>query len=73
MPRCSASRVRRGLPVEPTSGSPREVCHEGDLLGRQASVRIEGAGPVGLFALASAYLLGAGWVIAIDRFPYLST
>ena len=29
-----------------------------------------GCGPVGLFAIASAYLLGAERVIAIDRFPY---
>ncbi|MEA2399603.1 MAG: hypothetical protein QOK00_6, partial [Thermoleophilaceae bacterium] len=29
-----------------------------------------GAGPVGQFAIASAYLLGAERVIAIDRFPY---
>src|SRR4051794_41219677 len=29
-----------------------------------------GAGPVGQFAIASAVLLGAETVIAIDRFPY---
>ena len=29
-----------------------------------------GAGPVGLFAIASALLLGAERVIAIDRFRY---
>jgi threonine dehydrogenase-like Zn-dependent dehydrogenase len=33
-------------------------------------VAVWGAGPVGLFAMASARLLGAGRVIAIDRFPY---
>ncbi|KZS82059.1 glutathione-dependent formaldehyde dehydrogenase [Mycobacterium kansasii] len=33
-------------------------------------VAVWGAGPVGLFALASAYLLGAAKVIAIDRVPY---
>jgi threonine dehydrogenase-like Zn-dependent dehydrogenase len=33
-------------------------------------VAVWGAGPVGLFAMASAYLLGAEKVIAIDRFPY---
>jgi len=33
------------------------------------TVAIWGCGPVGLFAIASAYLLGAGKVIAIDRFP----
>jgi threonine dehydrogenase-like Zn-dependent dehydrogenase len=32
-------------------------------------VAIWGAGPVGLFAAASAYMLGAGKVIVIDRFP----
>jgi threonine dehydrogenase-like Zn-dependent dehydrogenase len=33
-------------------------------------VAVWGAGPVGLFAIASAYLLGAERVIAIDRFEY---
>jgi threonine dehydrogenase-like Zn-dependent dehydrogenase len=33
------------------------------------TVAVWGAGPVGLFAIQSAYLLGAGRVIAIDRFP----
>jgi threonine dehydrogenase-like Zn-dependent dehydrogenase len=33
-------------------------------------VAVWGAGPVGLFAMASAYLLGAARVIAIDRFDY---
>jgi threonine dehydrogenase-like Zn-dependent dehydrogenase len=33
-------------------------------------IAVWGAGPVGLFAMASATLLGAGRVIAIDRFPY---
>ncbi len=33
-------------------------------------IAVWGAGPVGLFAMASAYLLGAERVIAIDRFPY---
>jgi len=32
-------------------------------------VAIWGCGPVGQFAIKSAYLLGAGRVIAIDRFP----
>ena len=32
-------------------------------------VAVFGAGPVGLFGIASAFLLGAGRVIAIDRFP----
>jgi len=33
-------------------------------------VAVWGAGPVGQFAIASAYLLGAERVIAIDRFKY---
>jgi threonine dehydrogenase-like Zn-dependent dehydrogenase len=33
-------------------------------------VAVWGAGPVGQFAMASAYLLGAHKVIAIDRFKY---
>jgi threonine dehydrogenase-like Zn-dependent dehydrogenase len=33
-------------------------------------VAVWGAGPVGLFAIASARMLGAGRVIAIDRFDY---
>jgi threonine dehydrogenase-like Zn-dependent dehydrogenase len=32
-------------------------------------VAVWGAGPVGLFSMLSAWLLGAGKVIAIDRFP----
>ena len=32
-------------------------------------VAVWGAGPVGLFAVASAFLLGASKVIAIDRYP----
>jgi threonine dehydrogenase-like Zn-dependent dehydrogenase len=35
-----------------------------------AVIAVWGAGPVGQFAIASAYLLGAERVIAIDRFPY---
>lgn len=37
--------------------------HPGD------TVAVWGCGPVGLFAIASAYMLGAEKVIAIDRFP----
>ncbi len=33
-------------------------------------VAVWGAGPVGLFSIVSAYLLGASRVIAIDRVPY---
>jgi threonine dehydrogenase-like Zn-dependent dehydrogenase len=34
------------------------------------TVAVWGCGPVGQFAIVSAYLLGAEKVIAIDRFPY---
>jgi threonine dehydrogenase-like Zn-dependent dehydrogenase len=34
------------------------------------TIAVWGAGPVGLFAIASAYMLGAERVIAIDRFDY---
>jgi len=34
------------------------------------TIAVWGCGPVGLFSILSAYLLGAGRVIAIDRFPY---
>ena len=34
------------------------------------TIAVWGCGPVGLFAIKSAYLLGAEHVIAIDRFPY---
>lgn len=35
-----------------------------------STVAVWGCGPVGLFAMASAYMLGAERVIAIDRVPY---
>jgi len=34
------------------------------------TIAVWGCGPVGQFAIKSAFLLGAGRVIAIDRFPY---
>ncbi len=34
------------------------------------TVAVWGCGPVGMFAMLSAWLLGAGRVIALDRFPY---
>ena len=34
------------------------------------TIAVWGCGPVGLFAIQSAFLLGAERVIAIDRFPY---
>jgi threonine dehydrogenase-like Zn-dependent dehydrogenase len=51
--------------VLPTGYMAAENCsiHPGD------TIAVWGCGPVGLFAIASAMLLGAGRVIAIDRFP----
>lgn len=67
-------KVPAGLPDEqvlflsdilPTGWMAAENCdiRPGD------TVAIWGCGPVGLFAIQSAYLLGAERVIAIDRFP----
>src|SRR5215210_9017850 len=52
--------------IFPTGWMGAEMCdiEPGDV------VAVWGAGPVGLFAMASAYLLGAERVIAIDRFDY---
>jgi threonine dehydrogenase-like Zn-dependent dehydrogenase len=52
--------------ILPTGYMGAEMCgiQPGD------TVAVWGAGPVGQFAVASAYLLGAERVIAIDRFPY---
>jgi threonine dehydrogenase-like Zn-dependent dehydrogenase len=51
--------------ILPTGYMAAENCHieEGD------TVAVWGCGPVGQFAIKSAYLLGAERVIAIDRFP----
>jgi threonine dehydrogenase-like Zn-dependent dehydrogenase len=52
--------------IFPTAYMGAEMCdiQRGDV------VAVWGAGPVGLLAIASARLLGAEKVIAIDRFPY---
>ncbi|HET6797174.1 MAG TPA: zinc-dependent alcohol dehydrogenase [Gemmatimonadales bacterium] len=52
--------------IFPTGYMGAEMCdiQRGDV------VAVWGAGPVGQFAIASAYLLGAEKVIAIDRFDY---
>jgi threonine dehydrogenase-like Zn-dependent dehydrogenase len=52
--------------IFPTGYMGAEMCdiEPGD------TIAVWGAGPVGLFAVKSAYLLGAERVIAIDRFPY---
>jgi threonine dehydrogenase-like Zn-dependent dehydrogenase len=51
--------------IFPTGYMAAEICgiEPGD------TVAIWGAGPVGLFAIKSAFLLGAERVFAIDRFP----
>ena len=52
--------------IFPTGYMAAEACNiqPGDV------IAVWGCGPVGQFAIASAYLLGAERVIAIDRFPY---
>jgi threonine dehydrogenase-like Zn-dependent dehydrogenase len=52
--------------ILPTGYMAAEACgiQPGDV------VAVWGCGPVGQFAIASAYMLGAEKVIAIDRFPY---
>jgi threonine dehydrogenase-like Zn-dependent dehydrogenase len=52
--------------IFPTGYMAAEACdiHPGDI------IAVWGCGPVGMFAIASAFLLGAERVIAIDRFPY---
>ena len=52
--------------ILPTGWMGAEMCNiqPGDV------VAVWGCGPVGLFAIQSAYLMGAERVIAIDRFPY---
>ncbi len=68
-------KVPQGMPDEqvlflsdifPTGYMAAENCdiQQGD------TVAVWGCGPVGQFAIASAYLLGAERVIAIDRFEY---
>jgi threonine dehydrogenase-like Zn-dependent dehydrogenase len=52
--------------IFPTGYMGAELC---ELKGGEV-VAVWGAGPVGQFAIASAKLLGAERVIAIDRFPY---
>jgi threonine dehydrogenase-like Zn-dependent dehydrogenase len=52
--------------IFPTGYMGAEMCdiEPGDV------IAVWGCGPVGQFAIASAFLLGAERVIAIDRFPY---
>jgi threonine dehydrogenase-like Zn-dependent dehydrogenase len=67
-------KVPEGMPDEqvlflsdifPTGYMAAENC---DIQGGD-TIAVWGSGPVGLFAIKSAYLLGAERVIAIDRFP----
>jgi threonine dehydrogenase-like Zn-dependent dehydrogenase len=52
--------------ILPTGYMGAEMCNikQGD------TIAVWGCGPVGQFAIASAFMLGAERVIAIDRFPY---
>jgi threonine dehydrogenase-like Zn-dependent dehydrogenase len=52
--------------ILPTGYMGAEFCE----ITPQKTIAVFGAGPVGQFAIASARLLGAERVIAIDRFPY---
>lgn len=51
--------------IFPTGYMAAENCN----IGKAETVAVWGCGPVGLFAIKSAFLLGAKQVIAIDRFP----
>ena len=68
-------KIPAGIPDEqvlflsdifPTGYMGADMCN----IERGDVIAVWGAGPVGQFAIASAYLLGAERVIAIDRFPY---
>jgi threonine dehydrogenase-like Zn-dependent dehydrogenase len=52
--------------IFPTGYMGAEMCN----IKRGDTIAVWGCGPVGQFAIASAKLLGAERVIAIDRFPY---
>ena len=52
--------------IFPTGYMGAEMCD----IKRGDVIAVWGCGPVGQFAIASAFLLGAERVIAIDRFPY---
>lgn len=52
--------------IFPTGYMGAEMCN----IQRGDVIAVWGAGPVGQFAIASALMLGAERVIAIDRFPY---
>jgi threonine dehydrogenase-like Zn-dependent dehydrogenase len=52
--------------IFPTGYMGAEMCN----IKRGDVIAVWGCGPVGQFAIKSAYMLGAERVIAIDRFPY---
>jgi threonine dehydrogenase-like Zn-dependent dehydrogenase len=52
--------------ILPTGYMGAEMCD----IERGDTIAVWGCGPVGQFAIQSAFLLGAAEVIAIDRFPY---
>lgn len=52
--------------ILPTGYMGAEMCE----ITRGDTIAVWGCGPVGLFAIKSAYMLGAERVIAIDRFDY---
>jgi threonine dehydrogenase-like Zn-dependent dehydrogenase len=52
--------------IFPTGYMGADMCN----IKRGDTIAVWGAGPVGQFAIASAKLLGAEQIIAIDRFPY---
>jgi len=52
--------------IFPTGYMGAEMCN----IKRGDTIAVWGCGPVGQFAIASARLLGAEYIIAIDRFPY---
>ncbi|MFL5483329.1 MAG: zinc-dependent alcohol dehydrogenase [Gemmatimonadaceae bacterium] len=52
--------------IFPTGYMAAEMCN----IKRGDTIAVWGCGPVGQFAIASARLLGAEYIIAIDRFPY---
>jgi threonine dehydrogenase-like Zn-dependent dehydrogenase len=64
-PQLSDEQVLFLSDILPTGYMAAEACdiEPGD------TVAVWGCGPVGLFAIKSAFLLGAGRVIGIDRFP----
>lgn len=57
------------LPITDAMSTGYQAAEMCDLQGGETVV-VFGAGPVGLFAMRAAWLLGAGRVIAVDHVPY---